>query len=71
MNAWHLHRKTGEFVKKVSWYALEDLAVLGLQDLSYNRATSASISADGKMLAVGSEGDILVRRVKRASPSIV
>lgn len=63
MNAWHLHRKTGE-MKKVSWYALEDLAVLGLQDLSYNRATSASVSADGKMLAVGSEGDILVRRVK-------
>ena len=63
MKAWHLNRSNGE-LKSVQWHAQEDLPVLGLEELSYSRANSGSVSADGKMLAVDSEGDILVRRVK-------
>ena len=63
MKLWKLNRNTGE-LETVSWFVSEDLPILGTKMLSYSRARSASLSADGKMLAASSEGDILVRRVE-------
>ncbi|MGE4618885.1 MAG: hypothetical protein AAEJ04_03645, partial [Planctomycetota bacterium] len=65
---WRLDRTSGLIVP-IELTASEDLPVLGLENLGYSSATAATLSPDGKMVALGSQGDILVKRTEKGLPT--
>ncbi|NRA74317.1 MAG: PD40 domain-containing protein, partial [Planctomycetes bacterium] len=67
-NIWRLDRAAGNIVP-IELTVAEDLPPLGIEDLSYSSATAASLSEDGKMVALACQGDILVLRTEKGLPA--
>ena len=67
-NIWRLDRASGQLVP-IELTVAEDLPSRGIENLRYSSATSASLSPNGKMVALGCQGDILVRRTEKGLPA--
>ncbi len=65
---WRLNRTTGQLAP-IELTVAEDMPRLGIEDLNYSSATAASLSPDGKMVAIGCQGDILVHRTEKGLPA--
>ncbi|HIK82400.1 MAG TPA: hypothetical protein EYF93_05825 [Planctomycetes bacterium] len=67
-HCWKLNRSSGQIVP-LEFLAAEDLPDTGVEDLNFSSATSASLSPDGKQVAFGCQGDLLVRRTEKGLPA--
>ncbi len=65
---WILRRCSGQVIA-FELTAAEVLPTLGIEPLKYSSATSASLSPDGKQVAFGCQGDVLVRRTEKGLPA--
>ncbi|MDE0961069.1 MAG: S41 family peptidase [Planctomycetota bacterium] len=67
-HCWKLNRSSGQILP-LELRAAEDLPDTGVEDLNFASATSAALSPDGKQVAFGCQGDLLVRRTEKGLPA--